>query len=90
MNTVKNLRVLATDYEIKGRSKLRKHGLQQAIRKAHTRDVFKRLKRAAHKPLKFPALIGDPSNPNKKEQRREEIQNILYPEADAILAERSH
>ena len=90
MNTVKNLRVLAADYEIKGRSKLRKHGLQQAISGAHTRDIFMRLKRAAHKPLKFPALFGDPFNPNKKVQRRKEIQNILYPEADALLAERRY
>ena len=84
MTTLKALRALAKDYELPGRSKLKKCDLVEAIAEVRAAEWIRRLKRAQKKPRKFPALLGDVENPHKRAQRGRELQRI-DDEVDAAL-----
>lgn len=83
MVTLKELRALAKDYGIPGRSKLKKNDLIKAIAEVHTAEFIRRLQRA-QKTGRHPAIRGDVENPHKKGRRGRDLVQIKA-EVDAAL-----
>ena len=83
MATLKELRALAKDYGLPGRSKLKKNDLIKAIAEVHTAEFIKRLQRA-QKTGRHSAIRGDVENPHKKGRRGRDLVQIKD-EVDAAL-----
>ena len=83
MVTLKELRALAKDYGLPGRSKLKKSDLVEAIAKVRAAEFAKRLQRA-QKTGRYSAIRGDVENPHKKGRRGRELVQIKD-EVDAAL-----
>ena len=83
MVTLEELRALAKDYGLPGRSKLKKNDLIKAIAEVHTAEFIKRLQRA-QKTGRHSAIRGDVENPHKKGRRGRDLVQIKD-EVDAAL-----
>ena len=75
MATLKSLRELAKYYDIRGRSKLDKSGLLEAIANIRTDEFIKRLKRA-QKTGRFSSIREDVENPHKRGRRARELHQL--------------
>ena len=83
MATLKELRALAKDYGLPGRSKLKKNDLIKAIAEVRVAEFTKRLLRAL-KTGRHSAIRGDVENPHKRGRRGRELVQIKD-EVDAAL-----
>ena len=83
MATLKDMRALAKDYGLPGRSKLKKNDLLKAIAEVRAEEWIKRLQRA-QETGRLSAIRGDVENPHKKGRRARELR-LISDEVDAAL-----
>ena len=83
MTTLKELHLLAKDYGLPGRSKLKKDDLIKAIAEVRAAEFMKRIQ-WAQKTTRLSSIRADVENPHKKGRRARELR-CIDDEVDAAL-----